>query len=214
MAKLKRRPVAPLGALPSDPLAWVVPLEVLRELGKQRYASPVGRTIFQKICYVLTVMGVPTGFRFGKSSYGLFVEGVKLSLHELADRNWLMEQPLGPMVALRVGPQYELDRAKFEELIERHRAKIEKTIDLFSRIKSTEQAEEVMTVLFASRQLRDANLTQDPAESEIYDFIVDWKKSWGGEEKRQAIAEAIQNLVMLGWMRVRWSEPLEAASVL
>jgi len=192
--------------------AWVVPLEVLRELGKQRYASPVGRTIFQKICYVLTVMGVPTGFRFGKGSYGPFAEEVKLALHELANRNWLMEQPLGPMMALKVGPQYEVDRAKFREQIERYRPKIEKTVDLFSRIKNTEQAEEVMTVLFASRQLRDSNPTQDPADSEILDFVVDWKKSWRSDEKKQAVAEAIRNLVMLGWMRVRWSATLEAAT--
>ena len=33
---------------------WVVLAEVLRELTLQPYANPVGRTIFPKICYVVT----------------------------------------------------------------------------------------------------------------------------------------------------------------
>jgi hypothetical protein len=56
---------------------WVVLLEVLRELEAQPYANPVGRTIFQKISYVVTEMGVPTGFQFGKGSYGPFSGEVK-----------------------------------------------------------------------------------------------------------------------------------------
>src|SRR6266542_2172078 len=57
---------------------WAVLIEVLRELGQQPYANPVGRTIFQKICYVLTEMGVHTGFHFAKGSYGPFAGEVKL----------------------------------------------------------------------------------------------------------------------------------------
>ena len=97
----------------------VVLLEVLRELQMQPYASPVGRTIFQKICYVVTESGVPTGFRFEKGSYGPFSADVKLALHEFANRNWLKEEQLGRMTALRIGPQYEKDRRKFREQIQR-----------------------------------------------------------------------------------------------
>src|SRR5260221_301998 len=89
---------------------WAVLMEVLRELGKQPYASPVGRTIFQKICYVVTEMGVNTGFRFDKGSYGPYADEVKLALHDFANRNWLREERLGRMIALRVGPQYEKER--------------------------------------------------------------------------------------------------------
>lgn len=66
---------------------WVVLAEVLYELGQQPYANPVGRTIFQKICYVLTEMGVQTGFQFSKGSYGPFAKEVKLALHDFANRN-------------------------------------------------------------------------------------------------------------------------------
>src|SRR5438132_6631819 len=113
----------------------VVLMEVLRELEKQPYANPVGRTIFQKICYVVTEMGVETGFHFSKGSYGPFAEGVKLALHDFANRNWLHEQRLGQMIALRVGPQYEKERSKFEKVLKRHERRIAKAVDLFSRIK-------------------------------------------------------------------------------
>jgi O-acetyl-ADP-ribose deacetylase (regulator of RNase III) len=191
---------------------WVVLVEVLRQLAEQPYANPVGRTIFQKICYVLTEMGVETGFKFGKGSYGPFADEVKLALHDFANRNWLQEEPLGQMVALRVGPQYRKDRAKYEEVLKRHERRIAKTVDLFSRIKNTEQAEEVLTVLFASRQLKQARPHQEVAEQELFEFILNWKKTWRTDEKKQAVAGAIRNLVMLGWMRLQFSETLPEAA--
>ena len=191
---------------------WLALLEVLRELQAQPYANPVGRTIFQKLCYVVTEMGVPTGFSFGKGSYGPFSSDVKAALHEFANRNWLQEQPLGRMLALRVGPQYEQDRRKFAAQIETYQKKIAKAVDLFSRIKTTEQAEEVLTVLYASRQLKQTRGFDAVAEKDIYDYILEWKKSWQTDEKRYAVASAIRNLVLLGWMRVHISDQLIEAA--
>lgn len=191
---------------------WVVLLEVLRELQQQPYANPVGRTIFQKICYVVTEMGVPTGFEFGKGSYGPFSDDVKLALHDFANRNWLQEARLGRMIALRVGPEYERDRTRYAEQINRHQKKIAKTVDLFSRIKSTEQAEEVMTALFASRQLKQAKPAEEITEQQLFDYILDWKKPWQKEEKRQAVASAIRNLVLLGWIRLQPSDSMGEAA--
>ena len=157
---------------------WVVLLEVLRELEAQPYANPVGRTIFQKISYVVTEMGVPTGFQFGKGSYGPFSGDVKLALHDFANRNWLHEQQLGRMISLRVASQYAKDRSQFKEYIDHYQKKINKAVDLFSRIKSTEQAEEVMTVFFAARQLKHSKRNGDLTEQDLQDYILDWKKSW------------------------------------
>lgn len=187
---------------------WVALVEVLREVQAQRYANPIGRTIFQKLCYVLTEMGVPTGFQFGKGSYGPFSADVKAALHEMANRNWLQEKPLGRMVALTVGPQYEKDRSRFAVQIEIHQKRIAKAVDLFSRIKSTEQAEEVLTVLYASRQVKQARGASPVTEQDIYDYILDWKKAWRTEEKQQAVASAVRNLVLLGWMKAEVSEKL------
>jgi len=187
---------------------WVVLMEVLRELEHQPYTSPVGRTIFQKICYVVTEMGVATNFHFGKGSYGPFADEVKSALHEFANRNWLQEENLGRMMALRATPQYGKDRLKFESEIGRHERKIAKTVDLFSRIKNTEQAEEVITVLFASRELKQAHSNKEITEQQLLDYILEWKKSWRADDKQHALAEAIRNLVLLGWVRLRLSERL------
>lgn len=191
---------------------WVVLIEVLSELEKQPYANPVGRTIFQKICYVVTEMGVQTGFKFGKGSYGPFADEVKVALHDFANRNWLHEERLGKMIALRVGSHYVKERSKYEEVLKRHERRITKTVDLFSRIKNTEQAEEVLTVLFASRQLKQTKAQDEVAEQDLYEYILDWKKAWRTEEKKHAVASAIRNLVMLGWMRLQFSDSLPDAT--
>lgn len=197
-----------------DPLKpeWVVLMEVLRQLEDQPYANAVGRTIFQKICYVVTEMGVPTGFQFDKGSYGPFSPDVKLALHDFANRNWLDEQPLGRMIALRVAPQYRNDRTRFSALIDQYAKKIAKTVDLFSRIKSTEQAEEVLTVLFASRQLKQARPNVELEERDLYDYILSWKKSWNSSSKHEAVANAIRNLTLLGWLRVKISDSIPEPS--
>jgi O-acetyl-ADP-ribose deacetylase (regulator of RNase III)/uncharacterized protein YwgA len=187
---------------------WVVLVEVLRELEAQPYANPVGRTIFQKISYVVTEMGVPTGFEFDKGSYGPFSGDVKLALHEFANRNWLHEQQLGRMIALRITPQYAKDRNQFKEQIDRYQKKINKAVDLFSRIKSTEQAEQVMTVFYAARQLRQSSRHKELTEQDLQDYILNWKKSWRTEEKRDAVASAIRNLILLGWLQLKISEPV------
>ncbi|MEJ1960561.1 MAG: macro domain-containing protein [Gammaproteobacteria bacterium] len=191
---------------------WVALMEVLRELEAQPYASPVGRTIFQKICYVITEMGVPTGFELGKGSYGPFADDVKTALHDFANRNWLQEERLGRMIALRVSSRYEADRSKFADQIQEHAKKTHKAVDLFSRIKSSEQAEEVTTVLYASRQLKRAKPSEEIDEQQLYDFILDWKKAWNSVEKKAALANAIRNLMLLGWMRIRLSESLNSAA--
>ncbi len=187
---------------------WIALLEVLRELQAQPYATPVGRTIFQKIAYVLTEMGVPTGFAFGKGSYGPFSGDMKAALHDFANRNWLQEAQLGKMIAFRVSPQYEKDRRKLGSETEVHRKKIDKTVDLFSRIKGTEQAEEVATIIYACRYIKARRPDSTVSEQNILDYVLDWKPSWRAEEKREVVAGAIRNLVLLNWVKADVSEDM------
>ncbi|MBW8752940.1 MAG: macro domain-containing protein [Sphingomonadales bacterium] len=192
--------------------SWITLLEVLRELQAQPYANPVGRTIFQKIAYVLTEMGVPTGFDFGKGSYGPFSGDMKIALHDFANRNWLQEAQLGKMIAFRVSPQYEKDRRRLGPDMELYRKKIDKTVDLFSRIKSTEQAEEVATIIYACRWIKARRPEATVTEQGILDYVLDWKPSWRSEEKREAVAEAIRNLVVLNWVKAEISEDMIEAA--
>ena len=188
---------------------WAALVEVLYELEQQPYANPVGRTIFQKICYVLTKQGVDTGFQFERSSYGPFAEEVKEAINVLANNNWVIEQQLGQMTALRVGPEFAKARVKLAEELKPFRRKIDKTVDLFSRIKNTDQAEEVATVIFAVQNLKQQRNPDEVSEQDLFNYILDWKKLWKKDEtKQESLAEAIRNLEMLGWVKLQFSESL------
>lgn len=189
-------------------VAWIGLLEIVNQLQQQPYANPVGRTIFQKISYTFTEQGVDTGFHFKQGSYGPFSAEIKESLSVLANANLLYEQQLGRMTALKIGTEYEAVKSQYAEQIKPLEKKINKTVDLFSRIKTTAQAEEVTTVLYAARQLKKDRRDESVSEKDIYDYILSWKKDWQRSEKQTAIALAIRNLEMLGWLRLRYSESL------
>ncbi|RYZ74297.1 MAG: Appr-1-p processing protein [Proteobacteria bacterium] len=190
---------------------WAALVEVLYELEKHPYANPVGRTIFQKICYVLTKQGLDTGFQFERSSYGPFADEVKEAINVLANKNWVVEQQLGKMTALKVGPQFEKDRIKYAELLKPFAKRIDKTVDLFSRIKNTDQAEQVATVIFAVQNLKKEREPDQVSEEDLFNYILDWKKIWRKDEAKQvSLAEAIRNLEMLGWVKLKFSESLPA----
>ncbi len=193
---------------------WLVMLEVMDQLEQQPYAAKVGRTIFQKICHAVTALGVDTELNFKKASYGPFSEQVQKLLSTLANANLISEEQLGRMNLLKTGPEYRKTREKYQETIMQNRNKIDKTVDLFSRIKNTEQAEEVATVFFAVSKLKEVQRVSTIPEREVYDFVLSWKKTWNSDEKKEAVAAAIRNLAVLGWIRVSLSEclPLGEAS--
>lgn len=184
-------------------------MEILRGLGAQSYVAPVGHTIFPAICYVVTEMGLATGFHFVSGDYGPYSPEVKPALQELVNCGWIHEEKQGRVLALRVGAAYEADRASMRERIEPHARKISKVVDLFSRIKTTEQAAEVLTVLFASRQFKHAHPGVGVSEQQLYDFVLKEKPKWTSEVRRRAVASAIRNLVLLEWVRLELSEGLE-----
>ncbi len=190
--------------------AWVAILIVVDQLEKQPYVRPVDKVIFQKICYIMTEQGVDTGFNFKQGSYGSFSNEVKEALNVFANMNLLNEQQLGRMNVLTVGPEYENICKKYEDELKPLKKKIYKTADLFSRIKSTVQAEEVATVLYAARQIKKDKQADSVTEQDLFDYIVDWKKKWQEEDKKESIASTIRNLEMLDWLRLKYSESLPA----
>jgi hypothetical protein len=116
------------------------------------------------------------------------------------------------MTTLKVGPCFAQDRAKFTEELKPFARKIEKTVDLFSRIKSTDQAEEVATVIFAVQSLKQERDPGQVSEQDLFDYILEWKKLWKTDaSKQKSLAEAIRNLEMLGWVKLQFSESLPLA---
>lgn len=181
---------------------WYLILLVVKALNERKYALKVGRTIYQKICYVLTRNGVDTGFVFSKGSYGPFSSQVKDSITALANANLIVERQLGRMISLSVSDGVEIHE---EQFLEKEIQAVKKTIDLFGRVKSTEQAEMVATVLYSYDHI--AKGKHVISDKDVYDYVLDWKPRWK-QEKEFELCETIQNMAMLSLMKVSFSGKL------
>lgn len=173
---------------------WYLILYVIKRLNHDRYSLNVGRTIFQKICYFLTYAGIPTGFTFVEGSYGPYSNEAKQALAALSNANLMTERKLGRMVETIVSPEFEIDRTVYSaEDIKR----ADKTFDLLSRIKSTEQAEVIATVLFSYDELSQKHTLV--TGKQIFDHVLIWKSHWKGE-KEVTIERTIGELSALEWI--------------
>jgi O-acetyl-ADP-ribose deacetylase (regulator of RNase III)/uncharacterized protein YwgA len=181
---------------------WYLILETVRQLNSRTYSLKVGRTIYQKICYVLTRNGVDTGFVFSKGSYGPYSANVKDSITALANANLIVEKLLGRMVSLSVAEHVVIQKEKFTDT--EWQAMI-KTVDLFGRIKSTEQAEMVATVLYSYDDMRKNG--KQVSDKDVYDYVMDWKPHWK-EEKDFEVCDTIHNLAMMTLIKVEHSNEL------
>ena len=134
---------------------WLLILYVVQKLNHDEYSLNVGRTIFQKVCYVLTRTGIPTGFNFVEGSYGPYASEVKEAITVLSNANLMTERQLGRMVETVVSPTFKLPTNEFTQ---EEMKKANCAVDLLSRIKSTDHAEMVATVLFAYDELKEKHL--------------------------------------------------------
>ena len=181
---------------------WYLILQVVRELNNREYVLKVGRTIFQKICYVLTRNGVDTGFVFSKGEFGPYSVQVKDAITILANANLIIEKQLGRMISINVSDDVNIEKKQFskDEWIA-----VQKTVDLFGRIKRTEQAEMIATVLYSYDELQKKQ--ENISDKDIYDFILDWKPHWRGN-KEYEVCNTIHNLAMLSLMHIMHSKQL------
>lgn len=178
---------------------WYLLLYVVQELSKNRYSLHVGRTIFQKICYVLTRNGADMGFVFTKGTYGPYSSQINEAIMLLSNANLMQETSFGRMMKMSVSTDFLFDKTKFSdtEIIA-----AEKTIDLFSRIKNSEQAEMIATVLYAYDCLTKSG--ESIADIDVYSFVMEWKKHWEND-KKDAVCDTIKNLAILGQINVLYS---------
>ena len=176
---------------------WLLILYVVQKLNQDRYSLSVGRTIFQKVCYILTRTGIPTGFNFVEGSYGPYAKEVREAITVLSNANLMSERQLGKMVETVVSPTFVLPRNQFnEDEIDR----ADSTIDLLSRIQNTDQAEMVATVLFSYDELLlSKNSSDTPSDSDIFDHIMSWKPKWKNQKEAEII-KMIYSLTALKWM--------------
>lgn len=72
-----------------------------------------------------------------------------------------------------------------------------RTVDLFCRMKSTVQSEIMATVMYAYDKL--STLQNNMSEQDIFQFVLGWKKNWLNSKETE-IKETIRSLLLLGWI--------------
>jgi O-acetyl-ADP-ribose deacetylase (regulator of RNase III)/uncharacterized protein YwgA len=186
--------------------AWVALVEVVRRIDAQPYRWPVGRTIFQKIAYIATREGLPTGLQYARGSFGPFSGGLKTVQTRLVNDNLLQEERLGSMFRVLAGPNYERVRKDYAEALERWAPIIDKTTDLFARM-DTNQAEITATVIFAADILKKQR-GGAPLEGEVVASVMEWKQKRKPPLNEADVAAATRNLAVLHWLDVEYDAGL------
>lgn len=184
--------------------AWVVLTEIIYRIEQQKYHMPVGRVIFQKIAYVATSLGLPTGLHHVRSSYGPYCRELDDVKKRLSNDGLVQEEKLGNMLRVFPGPEYQTARNKFKEDLKKWNQLIDKTSDLFLRL-NTNQAEIVATVLFTEKELSSNG---NVSERDVLNKVMEWKQKRRPPLSEIEVAETIRNLGILKWFSVKPSPDL------
>lgn len=187
--------------------AWVALIEILARIEQQPYHWPVGRTLFQKIAYVATNEGLPTGLQYQRGSFGPFSGDLKALEAKLINNGLLQEERRGKMFMVTVGPNFNRIRQKYASYFDQWGKILDKTVDLFTRV-NTDQAEIIATVLFAARELKDHPTLSETA---VLDAVMHWKQKRRPPLDRNTVASTIRNLATLRWLTVKADPNLPVA---
>ncbi len=187
---------------------WFLILETINRLNKRKYVLSVGRTVFQKICYVLTLSGVKTGFKFVKGTYGPYCKDVNIAITAFSNANLIREKLIGNMIEMQVTDNFQFNQNDFTS---HDIDMLKRTVDLFSRIKNTDQAELISTIIFSFEILSNDNL--DVTENDVYEYILEWKPKWK-EEKEEELQAAIRALAAFNFISPKYSENFLSTDVL
>jgi len=190
------------------PGSWIVILEILHRLGKMKYTVPVGKTVFQKICYMTNLTGLNTGLQFKKGSYGPYSPDIQRIYDVFGRENLIRVSKHGNYTKTETGIEYPSLRNKRSDLLLEHEEKISRVVDLFSRIKSAEHAEEIGTIMYALDRKTEGGKVNFVSEEDFYNFIISWKKDWDTPQKRESVASSIRYLATMGWVVMNYSEGL------
>jgi len=186
--------------------AWVALVGILARIVREPFHWPVGRTMFQKIAFFATAKGIPTGLRYGRSSYGPFAGELKSVMTRLVNHGLIVEERLGRMLSVKPGPTYQDAAQAYQAQIRQWEEPIEQIADLFLRMQ-TNQAEVAATVYFAAKELMKGGKNR-PSEFDVLDEVKQWKQKRRPPLKDEEIATSIRNLNLLGWLELVPSQRL------
>lgn len=188
------------------PPAWVPLAEIVRRIDEQAYHWPIVRTTFQKIAYVATAEGIPTGLEFRAGSYGPFASQLKKLATVLVNNGLIREEQLGRMFVVRPGPTLPDALRSFSAELKEWNNPINRVAEFFMRM-NTARAEIAATVLFAAKSLLKERGVP-PSEGEVLAAVMRWKQRRKPPLNRAAVAETVRSLAGLGWLHVTPSPDL------
>ncbi len=182
-------------------------IEVLSRIEKEPYHWPIGRTIFQKIAYFATELGLKTGLKYSRSSFGPFAPDLKYKITKLVNNGLIKEEQLGRMFSVKTGPTFHDASKIYQKDLEEAQPFIERLADLFLRINTTRQAELASTVHFAAQSLQKEH-DGKPSEIDVLNAVMEWKQRRKPPFDKAEVAKTIRNLASLGLITVKPSKDL------
>lgn len=190
---------------------WLPIIDCVYQMQKNKYSPKVGRVKFQKIAYLLTELGIETGLSFRQGTYGPYSENLKELIHIFSNSNLIKEEKLGKMTNLIVNDEFEHFRKRYSKILETNKHKILKTADLFERVKTTDKAEEVTSIIYSLQKLK--NDQEEVSDLDVLKSLLEWKKRWNTEEKRVSLVVSIRNLAILKWIKIQFSPELNDVEI-
>lgn len=186
---------------------FIILIEILNRLEKIPYHHPIGRIAFQKLAYFGTVLGLKTGLKYHRGSFGPFAPGLKNELTKLVNNGLVSEEPIDRLFNVKVGKTFKDAKSIYRDEVRSKEHIIEKLIDLFCRLKNTKQVELVATVHFA-RQTMKLKSGAKPSENELLDEVMEWKRKARPPYNENDVANTIRNLAVLDWLDIEPSNNL------
>jgi O-acetyl-ADP-ribose deacetylase (regulator of RNase III)/uncharacterized protein YwgA len=185
----------------------VAVVEVLSRIEKEPYHWPIGRTMFQKVAYFATELGLKTGLTYSRGSFGPFASDLKFKMTKLVNNGLIIEEQLGKMFSVKTGPTFEDASKLYQKEIEESQSIIERLTDLFLRINTTHQAELASTVHFAALSFTKEK-REKPSETDVLNAVIEWKQNRKPSFDKKEVARTIRNLASLGLLSVKPSHDL------
>ncbi len=179
---------------------WVCILEVIRRLNENKYSCYIGRTSYQKICYILQHYGLDCGFVFKQGAYGPYSVEAKEAFNIMSNANYVIEKKIGKIDAIFTTNYFRKALENNEDIINKNFGVIENVMQIFSRIKNTKQAEIFTTILFSYTKAKKETLS----ERDLLNYILKWKPHW--ENDRNVISETIRDMLCLKYIDIDYSK--------
>jgi O-acetyl-ADP-ribose deacetylase (regulator of RNase III)/uncharacterized protein YwgA len=189
-------------------LGLIAVIEALNRISQSRLYF-AGSVVFHKIAYFGTTCGLPTGLSFTRGTYGPYSEELyKQEIPRLIRHELLKQVYVSNVIKHEIGASYDFTNWKADlkafELI------MSNLVDLFLRLKSTDQAELYATVHYCAEELRKTN--RGVSELDVLHEVADWKRRRRIPFSEEEVSDAIRTLKLLKWIDVTICDDLPLPS--